>query len=424
MAHRAKDAPSPSRLHLSADAGDACLCLHEGMGGAEVSRLRGWVRRRRGPADALIYLLIALAAGALGLTVSGAIVPSVFAVASPWWALIPALAAVAIVLVRDRWPILALLAATVVMAVDIFVFGGLVPLIVAVDVLYVATRESVHRRRILVGMIAVVAVMAVAAGWVTGEARATFLVALQLGALGGLGYWYGTAVAQSRELVALHRQQAEDARREGERQRDAAVQGERDGMARELHDVVAGHVAAMAIRSEAALSMPPDPDADRAALRAVRDSSREAHDTLRTMIAVLRDGGDRIVAPPGVASIDDLAESARRSGLEVSLENALDTTLSTPVDHAVARIVQESLANCVRHAPGAEVRIRLAEEAGQVSVRVDSGWASAPPAQLVGNGWGLELLRERAKALGGRLDAGPRADGWCVEARIPAAVQG
>lgn len=394
------------------------------MGEEEVSRLRGWVRRHRGPADALIYLLIALAAGALGLTVSGAIVPSVFAAASPWWALIPALAAVALVLVRDRWPIPALIAAAMVMAVDVFVFGGLVPLIVAVDVLYVATRETERRRPILVGTVSVVAVMAIAAGWITGDARAAFLVALQLGALGGLGYWYGTAVAQSRELIALHRRQAEDARREGARQRDAAVQGERDAMARELHDVVAGHVAAMAIRSEAALSMPPDPDADRAALRAVRDSSREAHDTLRTMIAVLRDGGAQIAAPAGVASIDDLAEAARRSGLEVSLENDLDADLSTPVDQAVARIVQESLANCVRHAPGAEVRIRLVEEAGEVSVRVDSRGASAPLARLVGNGWGLELLRERAKALGGRLDAGPRADGWRVEARIPAAVPG
>lgn len=392
------------------------------MGEAQVSRLRGWVRRHRGVADALIYLLIALAAGALGLTVSGAIVPSVFAAASPWWALIPALAAVALVLVRDRWPIPALIAAATVMAVDVFAFGGLVPLIVAVDVLYVATRETEHRRRILLGMIAVVAVMAIAAGWITGDARAAFLVALQLGALGGLGYWYGTAVAQSRELVALHRQQAEDARHEGARQRDAAVQRERDAMARELHDVVAGHVAAMAIRSEAALSTPPAPDADRAALRAVRDSSREAHDTLRTMIAVLRDGGTQIAAPAGVASIDDLAEAARRSGLAVAIENELAADLSTPVDQAVARIVQESLANCVRHAPGAEVRIRLVEESGEVSVRVDSRGASAPPAQLVGNGWGLELLRERAKALGGRLDAGPRADGWRVEARIPAAV--
>ncbi|WP_243226249.1 sensor histidine kinase [Microbacterium sp. CIAB417] len=394
------------------------------MGEADISRLRGWARRHRGPADALIYLLIAVAAGALGLTVSGAIVPSVFAAASPWWTLIPALAAVAIVLVRDRWPIPALIAATMVMAVDVFVFGGLVPLIVAVDVLYVATRETERRHRILVGVIAVVAVVAIAAGWITGDARATFLVALQLGALGGLGYWYGTAVAQSRELVALHRQQAEDARREGERERDAAVQGERDAMARELHDVVAGHVAAMAIRSEAALSTPPALDADRAALRAVRDSSREAHDTLRTMIAVLRDGGAQIAAPVGVASVDDLAQSARRSGLEVSLENELDTDLSTPVDQTVARIVQESLANCVRHAPGAEVRIRLVKESGEVAVRVDSRGASAPPARLVGNGWGLELLRERAKALGGWLEAGPRRDGWRVEARIPAGVPG
>jgi signal transduction histidine kinase len=394
------------------------------MGGAEPSRLRGWVRRHRGVADALIYLLIALAAGALGLTVSGAITPGAFAAASPWWALIPAVAAVGLVLVRDRWPIPALIAATMVMAVDVFVFGGLVPLIVAVDVLYVATRRSTRRRRILLAMIVVVAIMAIAAGWITGEARAAFLVALQLGALGGLGYWYGTAVAQSRELVALHRQQAADARREGERQRDAAVRGERDAMARELHDVVAGHVAAMAIRSEAALSMAPDPDADRAALRAVRDSSREAHDTLRTMIAVLRDGGAQIVAPAGVASIDDLAEAARRSGLEVSLENELDATLSTPIDHAVARIVQESLANCVRHAPGAEVRIRLAEEQGDVAVRVDSRRAAAPPSELMGSGWGLELLSERAKALGGSLAAGPCEDGWRVEARIPTGVQG
>jgi signal transduction histidine kinase len=98
--------------------------------------------------------------------------------------------------------------------------------------------------------------------------------------------------------------------------------------------------------------------------------------------------------------------------------------IPSPVDQAVTRIVQESLANCVRHAAGAEVAVVLDTVDGDgVRVRVDSQGGRAvthPP--IEGSGWGLELLRERARALGGRLEAGPTEGGWSVRATIPLGV--
>ena len=255
------------------------------------------------------------------------------------------------------------------------------------------------------------------------DIRIALLVALQLGALAAMDYWYATSVAQAHELVALHRERAEDAERLAERDRAEAVQREREQMARELHDLVAGHVAAIAIRAEAALSVDGDAGRDRAALQAVRDSSLEAHRALRSMISVLRTGDAAVVAPRRDA-LPALVEDARRHGLTVSLDDALPGGIPPAVDQAVTRIVQESLANCVRHAAGAEVDVVLRPgDDRDILVRVDSrGGTPATPSPIQGSGWGLDLLRERARALGGRLDAGPTDAGWSVRATIPMEV--
>jgi signal transduction histidine kinase len=381
-----------------------------------------WVRAHRPLADALGFATLAVVLAALGLVGLWTVFSVLPQPVSPWWSLALALPACALVLLRPRAPFALLAASLALLAIDLLTVGSIVTLVVVLDLLYAATLAAgpAGRRRILAGIAVAVIGVGVGAFAAADDIRIAVLVALQLGALAGMDYWYATSVAQAHELVALHRARAEDAERLAERDRAEAVQREREQMARELHDLVAGHVAAIAIRAEAALSLDAAPGRDREALRAVRDSSLEAHQALRSMIAVLRTG-DAAVAAPGRDALPGLVDDARRHGLHVRLDDSLPRGIPSPVDQAVIRIVQESLANCVRHAAGAEVDVVLdSVDGGDVRVRVDSRGGSAltrPP--IRGNGWGLELLRERARALGGQLEAGPTDAGWSVRATIP-----
>lgn len=241
--------------------------------------------------------------------------------------------------------------------------------------------------------------------------------------------------------MELYRQRAEDATRLAEFDRSGAVRDERERMARELHDIVAGHVTAVAIRSEAALmsggSAPPVDGAapasrEREALRAVRDSSLEAHGALRSMIAVLREGSDGFSAPIGREMVPRLVEEAERSGVRVTLHDGIEGSLCQPSDHALGRVVQEALANSVRHASGGEVEVRLREAdrvdgadsvdgAGDVVVvEVSSrGGGSLVVPELRGSGLGLGLLAERVRIVGGEFSAGREGEAWVVRARLP-----
>lgn len=381
-----------------------------------------WVRARRPLADAIGFAALAVVLAALGLGGLWTVFSLLPEPVSPWWSLAIALPACALVVFRDRAPMALLWVALALLAIDLATVGGIVTLVVVLDLLYAATTSAppAGRWRILAGIaVAVVAVGGVALV-ASGDIRVALLVALQLGALAGMDYWYATSVAQAHELVALHRERAEDAERIADRDRAEAVRREREQMARELHDLVAGHVAAIAIRAEAALSVDAAAGSDRAALQAVRDSSLEAHQALRSMISVLRTG-DGAVAAPRRDVLPALVDDARRHGLTVTLDDALPAGIPSPVDQAVTRIVQESLANCVRHAAGAQVEVVLdAVEGEVVHVRVDShGGSTGIRSPIQGSGWGLELLRERARALGGRFEAGPTDGGWSVRATIP-----
>ncbi|MDR7188287.1 signal transduction histidine kinase [Microbacterium sp. BE35] len=396
------------------------------MSGSErrVASVAEWVRGHRSIADAAGMAVLAIVLAALGIVGLWTVFSVLPDEVSPWWSLATALPACALVPFRARAPLPLLVLALVLFAVDLMTVGGVVTLVVVLDLLYAATRAAsgAGRRRILLGIVIAVAGIGIVALAAADDVRVAVVVALQLGALAGMDYWYATSVAQAHELVALHRERAEDAERLAARDRDAAMRREREQMARELHDLVAGHVAAIAIRAEAALSTDPAAGSDRAALVAVRDSSLEAHQALRSMIAVLRTG-DAAVVSPHRGAIAALVDDARRHGLTVTLADALPGDIPSPVALAVARIVQESLANCLRHAAGAAVAVVLDSHDGDVRVRVDSqGGRSAPALPMPGTGWGLELLKERARALGGTVEAGPSDAGWSVRATIPAVV--
>lgn len=387
-----------------------------------------WLGLPRPWVEAGVYAVGAVAVAAVGFSGLWDVFEIVEPHPGPWWGLATALPACALVVTKYAAPRLSLVVALALFAVDLLTVGGILPFLVVLDVLHVTVvrADARVRRRILFAGVGIVMTAAVIAYARSGEPRAMLMIALQWCGLGGMVYWYATAWQQSRELFALHARAAEDAAALARRDRVEVIRAEREGMARELHDLVAGHVSAVAIRSEAALAST-DPDVHRPALSAVRDASLDAHEALREMIAVLRrgddsGGGDDLSAPRR-ATVPELADAARRAGLRVTVSDRVAGDVPTAVDRAIGRIVQEALANAARHAAGAEVVVDVSADRAQVRVDVVSrdGRGDIPSA-LAGNGWGLELIRERVRALGGELTAGPEGGAWAVRAVLPREV--
>ena len=196
---------------------------------------------------------------------------------------------------------------------------------------------------------------------------------------------------------------------------------ERVGLARELHDMVAHHVSAIAVQAQAGRTVAGQrPEAALEALSVIEGEASRTLAEMRAMVRVLRDGAPAEYAPqPGVA---DLVSLARREPVPVvDVEVAGDLTgLPVQVDAAVYRLAQEALTNALRHARNASrVEIRVLEGAGRLRLRVtDDG--QIDPARPTSQGFGLLGMTERVQLLGGTLRAGPTPEGgWTVDAELP-----
>ncbi|MFB4309972.1 sensor histidine kinase [Actinomadura sp. GTD37] len=201
---------------------------------------------------------------------------------------------------------------------------------------------------------------------------------------------------------------------------------ERLRIARELHDVVGHHLSLINVQAGTALHrFHRDPAQGEAALAAVKESSRTALRDLRATLGILRRADEEAptAPPPGLDGIGELIGSARSAGLTVRGRVAEAADAPTEVGLAAYRIVQESLTNVSRHAAAAEVTVSVAHGPGELLVEVaDDGPGQGPGAQSAGQrgSSGVDGMRERARALGGELTAGPGPDGgFVVRARLP-----
>ena len=196
---------------------------------------------------------------------------------------------------------------------------------------------------------------------------------------------------------------------------------ERVGLARELHDMVAHHVSAIAVQAQAGRALAGQrPEAGLEALAAIEGEASQTLAEMRAMVRVLREGAPAEYTPqPGVA---DLAALARRDPVpvvDVEVPGDLDE-LPLQVDAAVYRLAQEALTNALRHARNASrVEIRVVEGEGRLRLRVtDDG--QIDPARPASHGFGLLGMTERVQLLGGTLRAGPASGGgWTVDAELP-----
>jgi signal transduction histidine kinase len=342
---------------------------------------------------------------------------------APLWVRLLELTALCGLELLRRWVPGALLLATAVLAVDIALSPSLPVMIVFTDFLYAATLYGSRRTsRVMIGVAAAAVVVVLAAVLVLAQQWRTAVLA----GLGVLPFvltpvWWAANVRQQRDIAETERANAGQLAKIAELDRRAAVAAERGRMARDLHDVIAGHLSAIAIQSEAALSLP-DPKPAKTVLESVRENSVSALEEMRAMIGLLKaESGDaETTAPARLADLSKLVESARASGLEVRVGSTVDEVpLPTAVDLTAYRIAQEALTNAVKHAPGGRVDVDLRYLDGvlAVEVRNDVHHRHAPPAD--GSGTGLLNMRERADAVGGTLTAGPAEGGWLVRAELP-----
>jgi signal transduction histidine kinase len=195
---------------------------------------------------------------------------------------------------------------------------------------------------------------------------------------------------------------------------------ERERIARDLHDTVAHHVSAMAIRAQAGLATADlQPDAATDALRLIEAEASRALTEMRTMVRTLRRNEPADRAPsPRVADLERLTSRARTGPVvEVVLTGDVDG-LPDAVGAAIYRLAQESVTNARRHARHAS-RIEVCVAVDETSVRLsvtDDGDGGAAGS----SGFGLIGMRERADLLGGTCEAGPNAGrGWTVTAVLP-----
>jgi signal transduction histidine kinase len=200
---------------------------------------------------------------------------------------------------------------------------------------------------------------------------------------------------------------------------------ERVALARELHDIVAHHVSAIAVQAQAGRAMARQrPEAGLEALAAIEGEASRTLAEMRAMVRVLRDGAPTEYTPqPGVADLVSLARCDPVPVVDVQVPDDLDE-LPRQVDAVVYRLAQEALTNALRHARNASrVEIRVVQGGGRLRLRVtDDG--QTDPARPAGHGFGLLGMTERAELLGGTLRAGPApGGGWAVDAELPTEVR-
>ncbi|MER5378048.1 histidine kinase [Streptomyces sp. NPDC002553] len=354
---------------------------------------------------------------------------------------------------RRRSPLVALLGVVACMApYYAFDYNPALPAPAIVLALYTVAATGTVRRTLLTG-VAVLVPTLISNGLTNSDGA---LDALEISGWIIAVLFIGIAVRYYRLYVASIVERAERAERTREEEARRRVAEERLRMARDLHDLLAHSITLIGVQtSVAAHVLTADPERlDRKAVAQALDdiagTCRTARGELRTTLEVLRaqdtvvgvgadpgpgsvsgsvSGAEDMRGPlPGIDGLADLAESGRVAGAKVELSVRADD-IPPSVGAAAYRIVQEALTNAVRHGGREDLTVRVglwtADGALRVSVRDDGTGGDDGPGGGAGPsdgtpGFGLIGMRERARSVGGTLDAGPGpAEGFEVTATLP-----
>ena len=226
------------------------------------------------------------------------------------------------------------------------------------------------------------------------------------------------------EAVRIRRERQAEAVRVREQEALRQTSEERLRIARELHDALGHHLSLINVQSGVALHLNEElPAQARSSLTAIKQASKEALAELRSVLDILRQQGEPAPRSPTstLARLDELVSQAATAGLEVRTETDGEVRpLHFGVDVAAFRIVQEALTNVARHAGSATATVRVSYGERDLTVEVDDDGRGPTVHSETSGRRGIVGMRERAAALGGELQAGPRpGGGFRVKARLP-----
>jgi signal transduction histidine kinase len=203
-----------------------------------------------------------------------------------------------------------------------------------------------------------------------------------------------------------------------------AAEAEHTRLARDLHDGIGHALTIIAVQTAAGRRvLEQDPATAARALAAAEEVARGALEELDSVLAALRDPGERAGPEPGVDRLPTLLAAHREAGLAVVAEIGDLPPLPPVVSGTVYRVVAEGLANAQRYAGAGEIVLRVAGESGVVRVLIDNPRSGGATWRSTG-GRGLVGVRERVAVLGGTVEAGPQDGRWRLRATIPFGVVG
>jgi signal transduction histidine kinase len=329
-----------------------------------------------------------------------------------------AVAAAAPLAWRTRAPLAALIAIAVgaLLCVVAFRASGAATGLVVVELYTVALRGD-RQRSLVVGALAAIGVIA-AILLVDGSfdlGSAAIRVSLVFAALA-----FGDTIRSRRALRAAAHERAQLEAREREEDGRRRVIDERLRIARELHDTLAHSLVAINVRASVAVDLDDSQDPS-GALRDIKLVSATALRDLRATLSLLRDHDDEAPTAPAfdLEALPGLVDNARSAGLNAEVDVRVNgAAVPSAIGGAAFRIVQEALTNVLRHANASSAHVGVRANADSLEIEItDDGRSVSAGASP---GLGLRGMAERAAALGGRVDVGPRDEGgWRVHAVLP-----
>jgi signal transduction histidine kinase len=383
-----------------------------------VDRLRAALRAHPLAADTALALVVLI----LTLVVPRPDAPS--QLAPPTAALVVAGLATLALAFRRRWPLVTLALVLAGMAAAAILAGGqLAPLAPGIALYTVAVRTD--RRTTVLTWGASALILIGATELASSDSTSILPPIISTLAAAGVFSAVGDAVRNRRAYIAAVEERAVRAEQTREEEARRRVVEDRLRIARELHDVIAHHIAVVSVQAGVARHLlSKDPHAAHEALEHVQQASAAILDELSGVLSVLRHPGDSVdgLAPaPGLDQLEELVASYAAAGLEVSWSlTGRPQTLADTADLVAYRVLEEALTNALKHGTGvAQLAVRYT--AGYVELEVTNPVREAQPARNGrADGYGLMGMTERASAVGGAIRVGPVTQGrFRVTATLP-----